>query len=159
MTLMPQDKAPDFTMPTDGNNSVSLSDYKGQPLILYFYPKDDTPGCTKQACSFTEKLPAFEKLNCAVLGVSKDSVAKHEKFKAKRGLQFPLASDENTDVCERYGVWMEKSMYGKAYMGIERTTFLIDGNGIIQNVWNKVKVDGHIDEVLAALKNLQQKAA
>ena len=159
MTLTPQIKAPDFTMPIDSNAVVSLGDYKGQPLILYFYPKDDTPGCTKQACSFNTHLSDFEKIGCAVIGVSKDTVAKHEKFKTKHNLSFPLASDAETDVCERYGVWVEKSMYGKSYMGIERTTFLIDENGIIQHVWNKVKVDGHIDEVLSAVQKLKQKAA
>ena len=159
MTLQIGDKAPDFTMPTDDNGSVSLKDYKGQSLILYFYPKDDTSGCTKQACSFTENLSQFNALDCTVLGVSKDSVAKHIKFKAKHDLTFPLASDENGDVCERYGVWGEKSMYGKKYMGIARTTFLIDGNGIIQHIWHKVKVPGHIDAVLEEVKALNKKAA
>lgn len=152
MTLQVNDKAPDFTMSVDGGDTVSLSDYKGQSLVLYFYPKDDTSGCTKQACGFSENLKAFDTLDCGVLGVSKDSVAKHDKFKAKYGLNFPLASDEDGDVCERYGVWKEKSMYGKKYMGIERTTFLIDGNGIIRHIWHKVKVADHIDDVLQVLK-------
>ncbi len=158
MTLTARTKAPDFTMPADGDGSVSLSDFKGQPLVLYFYPKDDTPGCTTQACTFTETLPQFHKLNCAIVGVSKDTVSKHDKFKAKHNIQFTLASDAETDVCERYGVWKEKSMYGKSYMGIERTTFLIDGNGVIKNVWNKVKVKGHIEEVLAAVEQLRKEA-
>jgi peroxiredoxin Q/BCP len=159
MTLQIGDRAPEFKMPTDDNSSVSLADYHGQSLIIYFYPKDDTPGCTKQACSFTESLSQFNNLNCAILGVSKDSVAKHQKFKTKHNLTFLLASDENTDVCERYGVWTEKSMYGKKYMGIERTTFLIDGDGVIQQIWNKVKVPGHIEEVLREVDNLHKKAA
>jgi peroxiredoxin Q/BCP len=146
-------------MPIDDNRSVSLSDFSGQPLVLYFYPKDDTPGCTKQACSFSEGLAQFNNVNCAVLGVSKDAVQKHEKFKTKYNLQFPLASDAEGDVCERYGVWVEKSMYGRKYMGIERTTFLIDGEGIIQHIWHKVKVPGHIDEVMATVEELNKKAA
>ena len=154
MTLQIGDKAPAFTMPVNDTKSVSLSDFKGKPLILYFYPKDDTPGCTKQACSFSENLSQFNKLNIAVLGVSKDSIAKHAKFKAKYNLAFPLASDENTTTCEDYGVWVEKSMYGKKYMGIERTTFLIDGEGVIRHIWDKVKVPGHIEDVLSVLGNL-----
>ncbi len=154
MSLQIGENAPDFKMPIDDNRSVSLGDYAGQPLILYFYPKDDTPGCTKQACSFTENLSLFNDLNVAVLGVSKDSVTKHAKFKAKYNLNFPLASDENTATCEDYGVWVEKSMYGKKYMGIERMTFLIDGNGVIQHIWRKVKVPNHIDDVLSALRDI-----
>ena len=159
MTVQVNNKAPDFNMPTDSEGTVALSDYKGQWLVLYFYPKDDTSGCTKQACGFSENLQAFNKVDCAVIGVSKDSVAKHDKFKAKYGLQFPLASDETGDICERYGVWKEKSMYGKTYMGIERTSFLIDGDGIIRKIWNKVKVDGHIEDILSAIRELSGKAA
>ena len=159
MTVQVNDKAPDFNMPTDSEGTVALSDYTGQWLVLYFYPKDDTSGCTKQACGFSENLQAFNKVDCAVIGVSKDSVAKHDKFKAKYGLQFPLASDETGDICERYGVWKEKSMYGKTYMGIERTSFLIDGDGIIRKIWNKVKVDGHIEDVLSAIRELSGKTA
>ncbi len=159
MTLQIGDKAPEFTMPTDTDNMISLSDYKGKTLVLYFYPKDDTPGCTKQACSFTENLSQLNALDCNVLGVSKDSITKHEKFKTKYDLNFPLASDENTSTCEDYGVWLEKSMYGKKYMGIERTTFLIDANGIIQHIWNKVKVPNHIEDVLETVQTLNQKAA
>lgn len=157
-TLNIGDAAPDFTMPTDGNGEVSLSDFKGQSLILYFYPKDDTPGCTKEAQGFTEALEEFNGLNAAIIGVSKDSVAKHDKFKAKYDLSFPLASDEESDVCERYGVWVEKNMYGKKYMGIERATFLIDDNGKIAEIWRKVKVPGHVDAVKEALQD-QAKAA
>lgn len=157
-TLNIGDAAPDFTMPTDGNGEVSLSDFKGQSLILYFYPKDDTPGCTKEAQGFTEALEEFNGLNAAIIGVSKDSVAKHDKFKAKYDLSFPLASDEESDVCERYGVWVEKNMYGKKYMGIERATFLIDENSKIAQIWRKVKVPGHVDAVKEALQD-QAKAA
>jgi peroxiredoxin Q/BCP len=152
MTLKSGDKAPSFTMPVDDDSNISLSDFAGQNLILYFYPKDDTPGCTTEACDFSENLSQFNTLDTAVIGVSKDSVAKHKKFKTKHNLNFPLASDEHTSVCEDYGVWTEKSMYGKTYMGIERTTFLIDGTGVIQHVWPKVKVKGHIEDVLDHIK-------
>ncbi len=152
------DKAPDFKLPTDGNREIKLSAFKGQKVILYFYPKDDTPGCTAESCGFNDALPAFEKLNAQIIGLSKCSVAKHDKFKAKYNLNFPLASDEHADTCESYGVWKEKSMYGKTYMGIERTTFLIDENGKIMQIWNKVKVPGHVDEVKAALQGLAKAA-
>jgi len=127
--------------------------------VLYFYPKDDTPGCTKQACAFTENLSQFNDLGVDVLGVSKDTIAKHAKFIAKYNLDFPLASDENSMTCEDYGVWKEKNMYGRKYMGIERTTFLIDGNGVIQHIWNKVKVLNHIEDVMDVINNLKEKAA
>lgn len=153
------DKAPDFNLPSDGGGTVKLADYKGRPLVLYFYPKDDTPGCTKEACDFTANIKSFEKLDCAVIGVSKCSVKKHDKFKEKYNLTFPLASDENGDVCERYGTWMEKSMYGRKYMGIDRATFLIDKDGKIAAIWRKVSVPGHIDEVMEALKETNKKAA
>lgn len=151
-------KAPDITLPTDGGGTVRLSDYKGQKLLVYFYPKDDTSGCTKESCSLSENIKSFEKLDCAIIGISKDSVKSHDKFKAKYDLKFPLGSDQDSDVCERYGVWVEKSMYGRKYMGIERTTFLIDEQGKIQKIWNKVKVDGHTDEILEEL-NGKKKAA
>jgi peroxiredoxin Q/BCP len=138
-------------MPTDGGGQVSLKDFKGRKLVMYFYPKDDTPGCTAESCAFRDQLPAFEKLKVSVLGVSKDSPASHDKFKKKYELNFPLASDEDGAVCEAYGVWVEKSMYGKKYMGIERSTFLIDEQGKIAQIWSKVKVDGHVDEVKAAI--------
>ncbi|MCB1721624.1 MAG: thioredoxin-dependent thiol peroxidase [Rhodospirillales bacterium] len=141
------DPAPNFTAPTDGDRELSLSDFKGQKIVLYFYPKDDTPGCTKESCGFNEALQAFKKLGTTIIGISKDSPARHDKFKAKYNLNFPLVSDENTDICERYGVWKEKNMYGKKYMGIERSTFLIDEEGKIAAIWRKVKVDDHVEEV------------
>jgi peroxiredoxin Q/BCP len=150
MTLSAGAKAPDFTMPTDGGASVTLSALKGQNVILYFYPKDDTTGCTAEACGFRDAMPNFSGAKATVIGVSKDSVASHDKFKKKYELPFILASDEGGHVCEDYGVWAEKSMYGRKYMGIERTTFLIGRDGVIKQVWNKVKVPGHVAEVLKA---------
>ncbi|MDG3444353.1 thioredoxin-dependent thiol peroxidase [Nitrospirillum amazonense] len=146
--------APDFTMPTDGGGSVTLSSLKGRPVVLYFYPKDDTSGCTAEACGFGESLPHFEKVDATIIGVSKDSVASHDKFKKKYNLPFTLASDADSDVCERYGVWVEKNMYGRTYFGIERATFLIDKDGQVAKVWRKVKVPGHVDAVLEAVKAL-----
>ena len=154
MSLNAGDKAPDFTMATDGGGSVSLAGLKGKKVILYFYPKDDTPGCTKEACVFRDNLPDFTGIDAEIIGVSKDSVAKHDKFKAKYELPFTLASDEDGSVCEAYGTWVEKSMYGKKYMGIDRATFLIDADGKIAQVWRKVKVPGHVEEVLEAAKGL-----
>jgi peroxiredoxin Q/BCP len=145
-------EAPAFTLPRDGGDSVSLSDYAGQKVVLYFYPKDDTSGCTKEAQGFTEHAEAFAAAGAVVLGVSKDSVAKHDKFRDKYDLKVALLSDEEGDVCERYGVWQEKSMYGKTYMGIQRATFLIGPDGKILRAWPKVKVPGHVEEVLAAVK-------
>ena len=158
-TLKEGDKAPDFSLPADGDKTVSLSDYKGKKLVLYFYPKDDTSGCTKEACAFEDNFKKLEELNAEVVGVSKDTVAKHDKFKAKYNLTFPLISDAESDLCERYGVWKEKSMYGRKYMGIERTTFIIDETGTIEKVWSKVKVTGHVEEVLETLDRISQKAA
>ena len=155
MSLQVGDKAPAFNLPADGGGKVSLKDYKGKAVVLYFYPKDDTSGCTAEACAFGEALPQFGKVKAAVIGVSRDSVASHDKFKAKYKLRFPLASDEDGDVCEAYGVWVKKSMYGRKYMGIERSTFLIDGNGVIRNIWRKVKVPGHAEEVLEAAEALK----
>ncbi|MDE1145193.1 MAG: thioredoxin-dependent thiol peroxidase [Azospirillaceae bacterium] len=146
--------APDFTMPTDGGGSVTLSALKGRPVVLYFYPKDDTTGCTAEACGFGESLPHFEKVDATIIGVSKDSVASHDKFKKKYNLPFTLASDADTGVCEAYGVWVEKNMYGRKYFGIERATFLIDKDGRVAQVWRKVKVPGHVEAVLAAVKGL-----
>lgn len=148
------DKAPSFTMPTDRNGTVALSKLKGQNVVLYFYPKDDTSGCTAEACSFRDNLPKFEKVDAVVIGVSRDSVESHDKFKKKYKLPFTLASDEDGTVTEAYGTWVEKSMYGRKYMGIERATFLIDGKGVVRQVWRKVKVPGHVEEVLAAVKAL-----
>ena len=147
-------KAPAFTMPTDGGGSIALKDLKGQKVVLYFYPKDDTPGCTKEACGFRDALPDFSKIDAVVVGVSKDSVAKHDKFKAKYELPFTLASDEDGTVCEAYGTWIEKSMYGRKYMGIDRATFLIDENGVLRGEWRKVKVKGHVEEVLETAQAL-----
>jgi thioredoxin-dependent peroxiredoxin len=155
MSLEAGDKAPDFTLPADGGGKIALKELKGKPVVLYFYPKDDTPGCTAEACAFRDQLPDFAKVKAQVIGISRDSVASHDKFKKKFKLPFPLASDEDGKVCQAYGVWMEKSMYGKKYMGIERSTFLIDGKGVVRNVWRKVKVDGHADAVLAAAEGLQ----
>ncbi len=148
------DKAPAFSMPTDGGGKTALKDYKGKALVLFFYPKDDTSGCTKEAIGFSEQRKAFEKAGAAILGVSRDPVAKHDKFKAKHDLTVDLGSDEEGSVTEGYGVWVEKSMYGRKYMGIERSTFLIDGKGKIARVWRKVKVPGHVEEVLDAVKAL-----
>jgi peroxiredoxin Q/BCP len=146
------DKAPDFTLPADGGDTLSLSQLKGKSVVLYFYPKDDTSGCTAEAIAFTQSAKAFKAAGAVVLGVSKDSPASHDKFKAKYDLALTLASDEDTKVAKAYGVWVEKSMYGRRYMGMERATFLIDGKGIIRQIWRKVKVPGHAAEVLAAVK-------
>ena len=150
--LAPGGKAPKITLPRDGGTSVSLSDFAGQKVVLYFYPKDDTPGCTTEAIGFTKMATEFAAAGAVVLGVSKDPVKKHDKFVAKYELGIALLSDEDGDVCERYGTWGEKSMYGKTYMGIERATFLIDADGTIRHIWRKVKVPGHVDAVLAAVK-------
>jgi peroxiredoxin Q/BCP len=155
MSLEIRDKTPGFTLPADGGGKVSLADFKGKPVVLYFYPKDDTPGCTAEACAFRDSLPDFSKLNTAVIGISRDSAASHDKFKTKYKLTFPLAADEDGKTCEAYGVWAEKSMYGKKYMGIERSTFLVDGKGVIRGVWRKVKVPDHVEEVLEAVKGLK----
>jgi peroxiredoxin Q/BCP len=148
------DKAPAFKGATDGGGKVSLKDLKGKKVVLYFYPKDDTPGCTTEACGFRDAFPDFSKIDAAIVGVSKDSVKRHDNFKAKYELPFTLLSDEDGSVCEAYGVWVKKMNYGREYMGIERSTFLIDENGKIAGVWRKVRVKGHVDEVLAAAKAL-----
>lgn len=148
------DKAPDFEMTTDTGDAVSLKDYKGEALVLYFYPRDDTPGCTREAIAFTQHAGAFKKAGAAILGVSRDTVAKHQKFKDKHDLGITLGADETGAVTEAYGVWVEKKMYGKTSMGIERSTFLIDGKGVIREIWRKVKVDGHAEAVLEAVKSL-----
>ncbi|MEM9169678.1 MAG: thioredoxin-dependent thiol peroxidase [Pseudomonadota bacterium] len=153
-TLEEGAKAPAFSMPTDGGGTVSLKDLKGSKVVLYFYPRDDTPGCTKEAIGFTEAKDAFETAGAVVVGVSRDTVAKHEKFKAKHDLDVVLGADEDGSVTEDYGVWVEKKMYGKTSMGIERATYLIDEKGKIARIWRKVKVPGHVDEVLDAVKAL-----
>ena len=149
------DKAPTFSLERDGDGKVALKDFKGASLVLYFYPKDDTSGCTAEAIGFTGKLKVFEKAGASIVGVSKDSVAAHDKFKAKHKLGVILASDPEGKACEAYGVWREKSLYGRKFMGIERSTFLIDDKGRIAQVWHKVKVPGHVEEVLTAVKALE----
>jgi thioredoxin-dependent peroxiredoxin len=156
MSLVVGDKAPDFTLPVDsgGGGKISLKALKGKPVVLYFYPKNDTSGCTAEACAFRDASPDFSKVKAQIVGISRDSVASHEKFKKKYNLPFPLASDEDGKVCEAYGTWVEKSMYGRKYMGIERSTFLIDGKGVIRAIWRQVKVPGHAEEVLQAVTAL-----
>jgi peroxiredoxin Q/BCP len=147
-------RAPDFDLPTDGGERVSLASLKGKSVVLYFYPKDDTSGCTSEAIAFSTSREAFEAANTVVIGVSKDSPTSHDKFKAKHDLTIRLASDETGEMVEAYGVWVEKSMYGRNYMGLERATFLIDAEGVIKEVWRKVKVTGHVDKVLKAVQAL-----
>jgi thioredoxin-dependent peroxiredoxin len=154
MSLAIGDQAPDFTLPTDGTGEVTLSGLRGKKVILYFYPKDDTPGCTTEACSFRDALPDFTGASATVIGISKDSVARHDKFKAKHGLTFTLAADTEGKVVEAYDSWVEKSLYGRKYMGIDRATFLIDGQGVIRGIWHKVKVGGHVEAVLKAAQAL-----
>ena len=148
------ENAPAINLPRDGGALVNLSDFNGKPVVVYFYPRDDTSGCTKQAIGFTERLAEFDAAGAVILGISKDSVKKHDKFIAKHDLKVALLSDEEGDTCERYGVWKEKSMYGKSFMGIERTTFLIGPDGQIAQIWPKVKVPGHVDAVLDAVRAL-----
>ncbi len=148
------DTAPDFTLPRDGGGTVSLSDLRGDLVVLFFYPRDDTPGCTKESIGFSQQLQAFADAGAQVFGISKDSVEKHDKFVAKHELTTPLLSDANDTMCEDYGVWKEKSMYGKTFLGIERSTFVVERDGKIARVWRKVKVPGHVDEVLDAVKAL-----
>ncbi len=148
----PGTKAPAFELEDDSGKTVSLADFKGKKVVLYFYPKDSTPGCTTQACGFRDNLNRIAKSGAVVLGGSADSVASHKKFKEKQGLNFPLLSDPGKAAIEAYGVWQEKSLYGRKFMGIVRSTFVIDGNGRIAKAFPKVKVAGHVDEVLAALK-------
>ena len=154
MSVQIGDKAPDFTLPTDGNGTVTLSKLRGTPVVLYFYPKDDTSGCTAQACGFRDSFPDYGKTGATVIGVSRDSVASHDKFKQKHELPFTLGSDSEGKVTEAYGVWVEKSMYGRKYMGIDRSTYLIDKDGVVRGAWRKVKVPGHVAEVLKAVQAL-----
>ena len=146
-------KAPSFSLPDQNDNIISLKDFAGKKVVLYFYPKDMTSGCTQEACDFRDSFPKFGNIDAVVIGISKDSVKSHRKFMDKYDLPFTLLSDENSDICEKYGVWQEKSMYGRKYMGIARTTFIIDEKGKIKKVFPKVKVNGHIEEVLNALND------
>jgi peroxiredoxin Q/BCP len=152
MALQAGDRAPDFDLPTDGGGRARLSDYAGRTLVLYFYPKDDTPGCTTEAQGFEAARAQFEVAGAAIVGVSKDAPKKHDRFKAKYGLGFTLASDETGEMLERYGTWVEKTLYGRQYMGIDRATFLIGPDGVIRRIWRKVKVARHVEEVLAAVR-------
>lgn len=145
---------PDFTLPRDGGGTITLSGLRGKPVVLYFYPKDDTSGCTQEAIEFSGLRPQFEKLGAKVIGMSPDPVKKHDKFKTKHDLKVDLVADEDKAIIEAYGLWVEKSMYGRKYMGVERTTYLIDSAGKIAKIWNKVKVPGHAAEVLEATKAL-----
>jgi peroxiredoxin Q/BCP len=155
LSIAENDTAPDFTLPASGGRTVSLAAMKGKPVVLYFYPKADTPGCTKEAQAFQEALPELANVGVDVIGVSKDAMKPIEKFAEKYGLTFPLASDREGKVVEAYGAWVEKSMYGKSYMGIDRRTVLIDGEGRIARIWRKVKVPGHAAEVMEAAKALK----
>ena len=146
--------APDFTLPQDGGDDVTLSALQGSAVVLFFYPRDDTPGCTKESIRFSESLREFADAGAQIFGISKDSLTKHGKFTTKYNLTVPLLSDEHGSVCEDYGVWKERNMYGKTYMGIERTTVLIGADGKIAQIWAKVKVPGHVEEVLEAVKSL-----
>ena len=148
------DMAPDFTATTDAGTTVRLSDYRGKRVVLYFYPKDDTPGCTKEACAFRDARADYEQAGARVLGVSPDTVASHKKFAEKYELPFTLLADADKQVCEAYGVWQEKNMYGKKSMGVVRSTFIIDREGVVRNVYRRVKVDGHSDAVLEAIRAL-----
>lgn len=148
------DKAPAISLPRNGGAIVNLSDFAGKKVVLYFYPRDDTSGCTKEAIGFSNSLDDFAALDTMILGVSKDSVKKHDKFAAKHDLKITLLSDEHGDVCERYGTWVEKKMYGRTYMGIERATYLIDADGKIAQIWRKVRVPGHVDAVHDAVRAL-----
>lgn len=148
-------KAPDFTLKTDSGSKIKLSELRGNPVVIYFYPKDDTPGCTREACAFRDRTKELEKLGATVLGISPDTVESHGKFRDKYNLNFPLLADEGHRVAEKYGAWREKNMYGKKTMGIQRSTFLIDAEGKIARLWKAVKVDGHDQQVIDALKQLK----
>ncbi len=147
-------KAPAYTVTLDNGDQVKSKDLLGQKIVLYFYPKDDTPGCTKEAIAFTDDITKFKRAGAMIIGVSRDTLAKHKKFKEKHGLKVALGADEDGKITEKFGVWVEKSMYGRKYMGIERATFLIDEKGVIRKIWRKVKVAGHAEDVLAAVKDL-----
>lgn len=153
-TIAPGKPVPDFTLPATGGKAVSLAGLRGSPVVLYFYPKDDTPGCTAEGCGFRDHHGSFRKLGAVVLGVSRDSMAAHEKFKARYEFPFDLLSDANEQLCRLFDVIHEKNMYGRKVMGVERSTFLIDSRGVLRQEWRKVKVDGHVEAVLAAVKAL-----
>ncbi len=153
-TVVEGSKAPAFDLPTDGGGRVRLADLAGKTVVLYFYPKDDTAGCTRQATEFSAAEKSLRRVGAVIVGVSKDTVAKHDKFKEKHGLSVRLASDEAGAIVAAYGSWVGKTLYGRTYMGIDRSTFLIDGKGVIRKIWRKVRVPGHVEEVLAAVKAL-----
>jgi thioredoxin-dependent peroxiredoxin len=155
MSLAIGDKAPDFTLLSDNNEKISLKNFRGKKIILYFYPKDNTPGCTQQACDFRDNLAHFSKENTVILGISKDSPTKHEKFKQKYTLPFTLLADETGDICVAYGVLNKKSLFGKTFLGIQRSTFLIDEKGIIRAIWRKVKVANHVKNVLTEINSTE----
>lgn len=142
------DTAPDFDLPTDGGGRIRLSDHRGNPVVVYFYPKDDTSGCTAQALAFSERKGEFDEMQTAIVGISPDTEKQHDRFKEKHGLSITLAADEEKTAAEAYGVWVEKSMYGRKYMGVDRSTFLVDRDGVIAKIWRGVKVPGHVDDVL-----------
>lgn len=146
--------APDFTAPTDGSGTLTLSELRGRKVVLYFYPKDSTPGCTKEACHFKDRWPDFSAVNAEIVGVSKDSVKRHDNFKAKYALPFRLVADVDGSICDNYNTWVTKKLYGREYLGIERSTFLIDEEGVVRHVWRKIKVKGHADNVLEAAQEL-----
>ncbi len=150
------DAAPDFRLTSDQNQPVSLQDLRGKKVILFFYPKDNTPGCTREACDFRDAMSRLTALNTAVYGISRDNVTKHQKFKEKYSLSFPLLVDENGDICQAYGVLDKKSLFGNTFLGITRSTFLIDEKGVIRAIWRKVKVNGHVDQVFNELKGLSE---
>jgi peroxiredoxin len=154
MTIKVGDPFPDFSLPTDGGGTLSLADLRGKKAVIYFYPKDDTPGCTKEAQGFRDSAEAFAEAGTVVVGVSTDSVSSHDRFKTKHRLNFVLVADPQRVLVEAAGVWVEKSMYGKKYMGTDRSTFLIDADGVVRQIWHKVKVPNHVAEVLAAAKSL-----
>ena len=154
MTIKVGSRAPSFNLPTDGNGALSLKELRGKNVVLYFYPKDSTPGCTIEARDFRDLHDNFQKAGAVVVGASKDSVKRHDNFKTKNELTFPLLSDEEGVLCDAYGVWILKKLYGREYMGIERATFLIDGKGVVRHIWHKVKVKGLAEEVLETLKTL-----
>ncbi len=156
MTISVGDKIPAFKAET-AEGAITHKDLKGQTTILYFYPKDDTPGCTTQACAFRDNLPKFTRIKAKVYGVSRDSLTRHDKFARKHELPFTLISDEDGSLCEAFGTWIEKSLYGRKYMGIDRATFLIDSDGVVRHIWRKVKVAGHVEAVLAEVKKLDKK--